>query len=98
LLFGRARLFLDRIELTGFRYNDQYQERITLNDVERIEWRMKAHADPNVVFHLTNGNTTAFTLNQIKLWKHTLEHRIRWNRPVQYAPIPAHRGHDGFGE
>lgn len=88
LLFGRARLYLDRIELTGWHVGEKYHQSIPLNEVCRIEWHLEAADGPNVIFHMEDGSSFPLILKQAALWKHTLEERMRWSTPGQYHLAP----------
>ncbi|GIV58342.1 MAG: hypothetical protein D6746_09760 [Bacteroidetes bacterium] len=84
LLFGRARLYLDRIELTGWQVGERYHDVIPLGDIMRIDWNLEARREANVVFHRAEGPPTALILHQVGLWKHTLEERLRWGSPGRF--------------
>ena len=84
LLFARARLFLDRIELTGWHFGDKYQEQIPLDQISWIEWKLDAVHGPNVIFHLEDDTQFPLILKQAYLWKHTLEERLQWNAPAHF--------------
>ncbi|QXD14204.1 hypothetical protein GQ464_012165 [Rhodocaloribacter litoris] len=89
LLFGRARLYLDRIELTGWHVGEKFHALIPLDEVCRIEWHLEGGAGPNAVFHLEDGRVIELVLKQGSLWKHTLEERMRWSSPGRYRLAPA---------
>ncbi len=94
LLFARARLFLDRIELTGWHFGEKYQSQIPFEDLEQIEWKVGETAGPNALFHMADGTTYALHLNQVKLWKHTLEERLRWSKPGLFRLSPSQATRD----
>ena len=81
LLFPQARLFFDRIELTGWQLHERFEETILLHDVAHIEWTPHAAtvpSTPNVIFHFTDGTARPLALEQVSSWRHTLENRLSW--------------------
>ena len=82
LLFAQARLYFDRIELTGWQLRERFEETIPLYGVAHIDWNpnasVEADAFPNVVFHFTDGSTRPLVLDQVASWRHTLENRLSW--------------------
>lgn len=82
LFFSRARLYFDRIELTGWQLPEPFEEVIHLSDVVQIEWDPQMgdrdKHDVNVVFKFSDGRTLPLVLDQHASWRHTLEHRLSW--------------------
>lgn len=81
LLFPSARLFFDRIELTGWHLHERYEEVLPLATVTEIDWepeRSTTGVEANVVFHLEDGRTLPLQLDQRASWRHTLENRLSW--------------------
>ena len=83
LFFARARLFLDRIELSGWNFNKREVRQIQLDELDQIEWN--AH---DAVFHLREGGSIRILLPQTASWRHTLEQRFTWSAPGRF-PIAA---------
>lgn len=88
LLFARARLYLDRIELTGWHYGEKYRSQILFDELEQIDWNLEAASGANVTFHMSNGTTYALRLQQVQVWKTTLEERLRWSTPGLFRLSP----------
>ncbi len=89
LLFGRARMYLDRIELTGWHFGEKHHQDIPLDEVCRIEWRLQDENGPNVIFYMEDGRSHPLILKNADLWKHTLEERMRWSSPGRYPLAPS---------
>ena len=84
LFFTRARLFFDRIELTGWVLGKKHVRAIPLDDVAQVEW------DPNTsaaVLHLSEGDPVRLRLSHLDSWKRSLEQRLWWNA-TNYLPRP----------
>jgi hypothetical protein len=90
LLFARARLYFDRIELTGWHLGERYLMVIALEDLTQIAWNLNAPTGKaNVMFHQADGTTIALALREARLWQHTLEQMRRWGAAP--ATLPAAR-------
>jgi hypothetical protein len=88
LFFARARLFFDRIELTGWHLGERHEEVIPLDAVERVEWQDSA-AHPTVVLHLAGERRLTLSLGQAGQWKHALAQRLDWRESrSRFAPDP----------
>lgn len=79
LFFARARLFLDRIELSGWHFGKREVITIPLDQLDQIDWNAQ-----DAVFHLRGGSTVRITLPQSKSWQHTLEQRLSWSAPGRF--------------
>ena len=84
LFFTRARLFFDRIELTGWAFGKKYSTHIFLNEIDKIEWDAEASG---AVFFLTEGHQVHLELPEMQRWKQSLETRFQWNTSGAY-PLP----------
>ena len=87
LFFARAHLYFDRIELVGWTLEGRQVRQIQRSQVERIEWDVMARgaSNPNVVFHLADGQQIGLRLDEVHRWQDMLEERIGWEagRPAQ---------------
>ncbi len=81
LFFTRARLFLDRIELSGWHLGKRYVEYIPLDRLDDIEWDAEAS---DAAFHLNEGKTIRVRLPHMDRWKHSLEQRLTWSAPGRF--------------
>lgn len=90
LFFARARLYLDRIELSGRFFSEKHAVRIRQDEIERIEWRLTARgtSEPNTVFHLEDGRQIVLVLGEVHRWQDMLEERLNWRagRPGGLLP------------
>jgi hypothetical protein len=78
LLFARARLYLDRIELSGWDIGSRYHVDVPLEHIRHVEWRSLATDEPNVVLHLDGRSSVVLIVRKAHLWRHMLEERLRW--------------------
>lgn len=76
LFFTRARLFFDRIELSGWDFGKKHERAIPLDDVDQIDWEEDTC---DVILHLAEGSSLTLRLSEQDSWKHLLEHRLAWN-------------------
>ncbi len=81
LLFPKARLFLDRIELSGWKLQKKVFQEIHLHQVTQVDWHMDDDTAFDVALHLDDGETVRLALPEATTWKHTLEERLRWSAP-----------------
>ena len=85
LFFTRARLFFDRIELSGWKLIKKHERAIALNEVEQVEWDATASA---AVLHLSEGEPVRLRLKQMERWKRSLDQRLNWST-TSFFPRPA---------
>ena len=85
LFFTRARLFFDRIELTGWVLGKKHEREILLDEVASIEWDTTTSA---AVLHLHEGEPVRLQFAHLESWKRSLEQRLWWN-VMNYFPRPA---------
>ena len=85
LFFTRARLFFDRIELSGWDLGKKHTRAIPLDTVDKVDWNRDA---PGAVVHLTEGEPVALRLSHVDQWKQSLDQRLHWNA-TNYFPSPA---------
>jgi len=89
LFFTRARLFFDRIELTGWNLGKRYERTIALDQVDAFEWDLAAST---VTLRLAEDERLALQLTNLEAWKRSLEQRLSWNS-TYYIPataVPTH--------
>ncbi|ARA91865.1 hypothetical protein AWN76_000900 [Rhodothermaceae bacterium RA] len=86
LLFTRARLYPDRIELTGWHPGEAYEAVISLDRVQSIDWR-EGPDGSNVVFYQDGSAPMALRLSSPALWRELLEERLYWT-PRDRPPVP----------
>lgn len=82
LLFSRARLFIDRIELTGWYLGEKHFQTIRLEEVCSVEWQDENSY--NAILHLRGDESVALKLSQPARWKQSLETRLRWIQPRRH--------------
>jgi hypothetical protein len=69
---GRATLYSDRLELTGWTLRGRYRRNVALTDIERIEWWTAFAGTPNVLLRLADGSEQLFWLENGGLWRFEL--------------------------
>ena len=79
VLFGRARLFADRIELAGWNRDGSRRDVISFADIDRIEWAPEAAT--NAVLHLRDGQHVGLQLRNVFAWRKQLEGHLHWGLP-----------------
>ena len=81
LFFTRARLYLDRIELSGWHLGKKYAARILLQDLDAIDWQLDASS---VVFHVRDSQSIRLNLPDLERWKQSVEQRLWWSAPGRF--------------
>lgn len=82
LWFGRARLFEDRIELSGWTLRGRYGRTVALADVEEVEW-WTGEEKVNFALHLKEGRSVPLHLRQAAgTWKFEVQERLD-RRPLR---------------
>ncbi|HMB92905.1 MAG TPA: hypothetical protein VKP65_18795 [Rhodothermales bacterium] len=69
LLFARARLFTDRLELTGWQLQGRYRRDLSIRHILQID----ALADDRLVLWLASGETVRLRIRQARQWKTAIE-------------------------
>ncbi|MFQ5568477.1 MAG: hypothetical protein ACE5G0_02310 [Rhodothermales bacterium] len=87
LLFGRARLYRDRIVFSGMTWTSIHRRTVLLSDVARVSWRTNSERSVNMTLYLQNGESLRIWLNGAGLWKYRIEERLG-NRLGVYTDIP----------
>jgi hypothetical protein len=72
LAFPRARLFADRLELSGWRLSGRFFRRIPLRGILQVD----AVNDSALVIWLSVGETIRLRVNQASSWKMHIEARL----------------------
>jgi hypothetical protein len=85
LFFTKARLFFDRIELTGWNLGTRYERTIFLDQVDTLEWDLPAST---VTLCLTADERLSLQLTNLDAWKRSLEQRLYWSS-TYYVPATA---------
>lgn len=75
LLFPRARLFEDRIELGGWHWQGRFSRTIALADVRDVEWWTGA-PDCNLEVRLASGERLGLWLPDAAHWKFAIAERV----------------------
>jgi hypothetical protein len=81
LFFTRARLYLDRIELSGWLLGKKYEVQIPLQDLDSIDWQTDTSS---AVFHLREGQIIRLKLPDLERWKQSVEQRLWWSAPGRF--------------
>lgn len=72
LAFPRARLYADRLELSGWRLSGRFSRRIPLRNVLHVD----AVDDSALVIWLSVGETVRIRVNQASSWKRHIEAQL----------------------
>jgi hypothetical protein len=72
LLFGRASLLTDRIELSGWRLAGRYLRRIPIEKVLQVD----SVDDGNLVVWLSVGEVVRLRIEHAGLWKEKIDERL----------------------
>ncbi len=75
LFFGCARLYHDRIVLSGWTLAGRYGQVVPLNDVARLQWWSNAPG-VNVAFYLRDDSVMSLKLDAGGLWKYVVEDQL----------------------
>lgn len=82
MLFGRARLFGDRIELTGWDRHGRHHRCIPLGLVTSVDYHpLQNHA--NLTLHLATGDAVPLNIDEAHRWREMYENWLR------YAVLPS---------
>jgi len=73
VLWGRARLYPDRIELIEIRWTGVRRRTILLRDVERISWRTDTQRTANISIYRHNDSPVRFWIQGAGLWKYQID-------------------------
>ena len=73
VLWGRARLYPDRIELIEIRWTGVRRRTILLRDVERISWRTDTQRTANISIYRHNDSPARFWIQGAGLWKYQID-------------------------
>ncbi|NBC17233.1 MAG: hypothetical protein GVY18_07945 [Bacteroidetes bacterium] len=87
LLFSKARLFPDRIELSGWDFVEKHRQEIPLDTLCRVEWHTDEADAPDLILHLKDGDSVSLSLHDADRWRESLQQRLRWTAPDR-APLP----------
>ena len=63
LWFGRARLFEDRVHVTGWTWRGRYQREIPVAEIDEVEWQPRP-AKPNLILYLDDGDVFQLRLRK----------------------------------
>lgn len=76
LFFGWARLYADRLVLTGFSWRGLHRRTILLREVARVSWRTDSARAANVTLHLRHDEPVRLWISGAGLWKHRIDDRL----------------------
>ena len=72
-LFGRARLYWDRIELYGLHWRGLHRRTIALRDVLRLSWRTDSLRSANMTLYLRDEEPVRLWVEGAGLWKYQID-------------------------
>ena len=77
ILFPRATLYADIIELTGYTATGPFMKRVNLRYVEWVEWKHGSKHEANLILWFSTGDTFRLRVASAGLWKYEIEARVR---------------------
>jgi len=98
LFFTCARLYGDRLELTGWEWKGRYKRVLPLEAIEDVHW-WTGLSDCNLEIRLQDGESLGLWMRGAGQWKYALEEapedtvRRAPRLPKPHAPRPAQRKH-----
>lgn len=75
-LFGRVRLYGDRIELFGLHWRGIHRRTIALRDVLRLSWRTDSQRSANITLYLRDDEPVRLWVEAAGLWKYQIDARL----------------------
>ena len=85
LFFARARLYFDRIELTGWQVHERHEAVIPLDSVAGLEWQWEGE-DATLSVLREDDEPVRLRLPQGQDWRQALEMRMNWRTKTRTAP------------
>ena len=76
LLFARARLYEDRITLSGLGWTGWHKQTVQLKAVENIDWWAGTCDEVNFALHLRNGESLHMCLKGAGLWNYKIKELV----------------------
>lgn len=84
LLFPRARLYMDRIELRAWGLSASMPRTVSFDHLRDVSWPETDDTSGAVVFHLDDEPPLTLVLDDVDRWKRMLDERVRWGAPGQF--------------
>ena len=75
-LFGRVRLYGDRIELFGLHWRGIHRRTIALRNVVRLSWRTDTERSANMTLYLHDDEPVRLWVEGAGLWKYQIDARL----------------------
>ena len=92
LLFARARLYEDRITLSGLGWTGWHKQTVRLKAVENIDWWAGTCDEVNFALHLRSGESLHMCLRGAGLWNYKLKELApRLNNTEEKIPSASSR-------
>lgn len=73
LFWARARLYADRLELTGWHWTGRHRRVVPLSDIAQVKWWTAAEHTVNFALHLHDGERVRLQIKGAGLWKFEVE-------------------------
>ena len=87
LLFSKARLFEDRIVLTGWGFKGRHKRVIHLNEIKEVDWWF-GRAEVNFALNLNSGPPVSMYLKGAGNWKYTIEELLGKSPDITQGVLP----------
>ncbi len=75
-LFGRIRLYRDRIDLFGLHWRGLHRRTIALREVARLSWRTDTERSANMTIYLRDDEAVRLWVEGAGLWKYQIDARL----------------------
>ena len=72
-LFGRARLYGDRLELFGLHWRGVHRRTIALREMVRLSWRTDSQRSANMTLYLRDDEPVRLWVKGAGLWKYQID-------------------------
>ncbi len=81
LIFGRARLYFDRIIVKGWTWQGRIRKTIRLKDVSSVNWWTLTDDGPNLSIGTNNGGSLAFWVKSPGVWRFRIQELLSADLP-----------------
>lgn len=80
-IFGRARLYFDRIVVKGWTWNGRVRKSIQLDQVASVNWWTLTDDGPNLSIATNNGQSLAFWVKSPGVWRFRIQELLSADLP-----------------
>lgn len=91
LVSGRARLYDNRIELSGWSFRGRFHRRLELDAVENVEWFTAVKGRPNLCVVMEGGAEHYFWVQAAGTWCYEIRKLVGVSEDSPALPAPRRR-------